>query len=73
MITVRLSAIEQTGDLTQIVRQAPELARQAREMDDEFLAGFLALSVPLSYLLADQPERALDLLEERRQALPRNS
>jgi tetratricopeptide (TPR) repeat protein len=69
LTTFRLGAIEHTGSLIEIAREAPELARQARERDDHFSRGFLALSVPASCLMADDVSGAHQVLDEQRRAL----
>ncbi len=69
LTSFRLGALEETGDLSEIAQEAPAQARQARERDDEFAKGFLALSVPLAHLMADDPARAMRLLEEQAQRL----
>ncbi len=66
LTTFRLGAIEQTGSLLEVAREAPDLARQALERDDHFSRGFLALAVPASRLMADDPSSALEILREQR-------
>ncbi len=67
--TIRYGNIEQTGEFSQILKEAPERVREARERDDRFALGCLSLSVPLAHLMTDEPERALALLDEQRKAL----
>jgi eukaryotic-like serine/threonine-protein kinase len=68
-VLIRLGAIEWTGGLQHILREAPDQAREAKERDDHFCQGFLALSLAAAQLMEDAPQAALALLEEQRQLL----
>lgn len=61
--------LEFNGGIRRIAREAPQKAREAGERDDRFLHGFLALSLPLAYLMNGDVEMAEAMLEERRRQL----
>ena len=64
LTTIRLGTLEQTGNLRELLDETPDLLRQSRERDDQFLLGFLALAVPAYHLMRDEPDAASELLAE---------
>jgi eukaryotic-like serine/threonine-protein kinase len=65
----RYGGIELAGDLSQVLREAPEAERDAREKDDGFALGALTLVVPMAHLMTDDVGAALDHLERQAERL----
>jgi tetratricopeptide (TPR) repeat protein len=63
--TIRYAGIELAGDLSVLAHEAHEQVREARERDDRFGKGVLAVTVPMAYLMSDDPDSSMSLLLEQ--------
>lgn len=66
----RYAALEMGGDLSSLLKEAPDNERDAREKGDNYAIGALMLVKPSASLLNDEPEEALRYLQTERALLP---
>ncbi|HEY2734544.1 MAG TPA: hypothetical protein VGI70_11200, partial [Polyangiales bacterium] len=59
LASLRCIAVEYTGDLSLLLHEAPQRAREAADRDDRYSLGLLLQSVPLAHLMRDDPASAM--------------
>jgi hypothetical protein len=65
LASLRCIAVEYTGDLSLLLREAPQRERDAADRDDRYSLGLLLQSVPLAHLMRDDPARAMAFITQQ--------
>jgi serine/threonine protein kinase/tetratricopeptide (TPR) repeat protein len=65
MASLKCIAVEYTGDLSLLLREAPQRERDAADRDDRYSLGLLIQSVPLTHLMRDDPASAMAFIVQQ--------
>jgi hypothetical protein len=65
LASLRCIALEYTGDLSLLLQEAPQRAREAADRDDRYSLGLLLQAVPLAHLMRDDPASAMAFIVQQ--------
>jgi serine/threonine protein kinase len=65
LASLKCIAVEYTGDLSILLREAPQRERDAADRDDRYSLGLLIQSIPLTHLMRDDPASAMAFITQQ--------